>query len=133
MVSAAITADCFWSAGYLATARSMARSADSLSTTLSPSLTRSLVRSFTTEKQSAASWLLGIAYSPDGRLLAATDWAGTVTVWNASTGERVQTLADYKAGVLTAAFSPDSKTLATGSEDKTLRLWNVPQLTPPKE
>ncbi|MEX2121628.1 MAG: hypothetical protein WD847_18720 [Pirellulales bacterium] len=86
----------------------------------------SLVKSFASEKGASASHLLWVTFSPDGRLLAAADWNGSVTLWDAATGERKRTIADHQAGVLTAVFAPDGATLATGSEDKTLRLWKVP-------
>jgi WD40 repeat protein len=69
---------------------------------------------------------LHVAYSPDGRYVTASDWNGTVTVWNASSGEVVDTF-DEGAGVHSAVFSPDSKTLATGCENQTLRLRPLPQ------
>ena len=85
----------------------------------------SLVKSFVSEKGTSGSWLLCITFSPDGHLLAATDWNGTVTLWDVATGERKQTNMNQRAGVLTAAFAPNAATLATGSEDKTLRVWKL--------
>ena len=86
----------------------------------------SLVKSFASEKGAAKSWVTSVTFSPDGRLLAATDWNGTVTLWDVASGQRKLTISDHKAGVASAAFSPDGATLATGSEDKTLRLRKLP-------
>jgi outer membrane lipoprotein-sorting protein len=86
----------------------------------------SLVRSFSSEKGASTSWLCSIALSPDGRLLAAADWNGTVTLWDIASGERRLTIADDKAGVLSVAFAPKGTMFATGSEDKTLRVRKVP-------
>jgi outer membrane lipoprotein-sorting protein/Tol biopolymer transport system component len=86
----------------------------------------SLVRSFTSEKGASTSNLLWVTFSPDGRLLAASDWNGTVTLWNVATDQRKQATTGQKAGVHSVAFAPDGATLAIGSEDKTLRLWKLP-------
>jgi WD40 repeat protein/outer membrane lipoprotein-sorting protein len=86
----------------------------------------SLVRSFASEKGTANSWTTSVAFSPDGRLLVATDWNGAVTLWDAAKGDIKLTITDHKAGVLSAAFSPDGATLVTGSEDKTLRVRKLP-------
>lgn len=86
----------------------------------------SLAKSFASEKGASASHLLWVVFSPDGRLLAATDWNGTVTIWDAATGERKKTISDSHAGALCAAFSPDGATLAIGRDDETLHLWKLP-------
>lgn len=85
----------------------------------------SVAKSFTTTKGASASYLLSVAFSPDGRLLAATDWNGTVTVWNVHTGERTESISNNTAGAHVGVFAPDSTTLAIGREDKTLHLWKL--------
>lgn len=85
----------------------------------------SLVKSLTSEQGSSASWLLNVTFSPDGRLLAATDWNQTITLWNVTNGERLRTITDHDGGVISAAFAPDGASLATGSEDMTLRIWDL--------
>lgn len=96
-----------------------------------------LVRSLASEKGASASSLLWVTFSPDGHKLVATDWNGSVTMWNVATGERIPTNITHKAGVLVAQFSPEGTTLVTGSEDKMLRLWKLPadakELVPDKK
>jgi WD40 repeat protein len=63
----------------------------------------------------------GVAFSPDGKLLAAagvTGSGGLTYLWNAATGQKVATLRDPGGQSVNAvAFSPDGKVLATGDSD----------------
>jgi len=70
-----------------------------------------------------------VAFSPDGKLLAAAEADGFVLLWNPVTGQAVGVpLQAYSgrpvAAVNGVAFSPDGKLLASAGEDGTVRLWN---------
>src|SRR6266545_3049707 len=67
----------------------------------------------------------GLAFAPDGKLLAVCGSATTVSLLNPATGKEVRRLQGHTKAVLAAAFSPDGKRLATTSEDFTCRMWNV--------
>ena len=67
----------------------------------------------------------GIAYSPDGRLLASGSEDGTVKLWDTATGLCIATLDGHCRGVWCIAFSPDGKLVASGNDDGTVRLWNA--------
>jgi uncharacterized protein (TIGR03067 family) len=63
------------------------------------------------------------AFSPDGRLVAATGEVelNQVRIWNRATGGLVATI----PGNNSCAFTPDGKQILVASEDKSLRLWDI--------
>ncbi|MBV9313587.1 MAG: hypothetical protein JO100_07485, partial [Pseudonocardia sp.] len=69
-------------------------------------------------------WVRGVAFSPDGRLLATTSYDRTVRVWDPATGAHLRTLEGHTNWVNGVAFSPDGRLLATASRDRTVRLWH---------
>ena len=77
----------------------------------------------------------GVAFSPDGRILAAGTENLTVELWNAETGAHIASLEGYDPNrgrvhhVYSLAFSPDGETLATGTWHGSIKLWDVPTKT----
>jgi WD40 repeat protein len=86
------------------------------------------------------------AYSPDGKLLAASvappvrkpkvpglevvvDGSSSkqsdLCLWDAVSGRIVGRLSGHTETIVTAVFSPDGKRLVTSGEDHTLRVWDV--------
>ena len=63
-------------------------------------------------------------FSPDGSIVASDD-QNDVKLWNAATGELLNTLSGHKSIVNSLSFNPDGKTLVSGSWDITIRLWDV--------
>ena len=66
----------------------------------------------------------GIAFSPDGKMLASISEDSTIILWNTETGMPIgQPLTGY-TGMYSIAFSPDGTTLASSSNDTTV-FWDV--------
>ncbi|MFE5587091.1 caspase family protein [Kitasatospora sp. NPDC056531] len=73
--------------------------------------------------------VVGLAFAPGGRLLAATDEDGTVTLWNTGDPDHPTRLGEPLTvspnGLYAVTFSPDGHTLAVGGADGRVLLWDV--------
>ena len=66
-----------------------------------------------------------LAFSPDGRLLAAGTFPPGINLVSVTTGTLLGKLRGHQTLVTAVAFTPDGKTLASGAQDRTIRLYNV--------
>ena len=79
----------------------------------------------------------GIAFSPDGKILAIGSEDQTIILWDVDAGSIKHTaikhiLQGHTDSVTSVSFSPDGKTLASGSVDNTIRFWDIETGTPVK-
>jgi WD40 repeat protein len=68
-------------------------------------------------------WVDGVAFSPDGRTIAAACQNGNVVLWEVLTGKVRATLRGHTAPVRTVAFGPRRTAVVSGSDDGTVQLW----------
>lgn len=66
-----------------------------------------------------------LAFSPDGKRLAAVSGGNTIRIWDTDSGREQQTLVGPVEAVKCLAFLPDSRRLVSGGQDKVVRLWDV--------
>jgi WD40 repeat protein/3',5'-cyclic AMP phosphodiesterase CpdA len=67
----------------------------------------------------------GVAFSPDGTMLATASDDRTARIWDTATGKARTSLTGHLLAVTGVAFSPAGTVLATASDDRTARIWDI--------
>ena len=65
---------------------------------------------------------LSVDWSPDNSKIVSIGWDETLKVWNASTGEEIQTITSNTSWFESADWSPDGQFIAAGNQDGLVRI-----------
>ena len=67
----------------------------------------------------------GLAFTPDGKTLIASNGDNRVYLWDLASGKERHSFVAHPGRVRSVSVSPDGKMLATSSKDSTVLLWDL--------
>ncbi len=76
----------------------------------------------------AESWVMALAFSPDGTILASGHEDGKVRIWEVGTGKLISTIKAHPRAVSAVAFRTNDLHLATAGEDRLIQIWELGNL-----
>jgi len=72
------------------------------------------------------SLMMCVAFSPDGKFVAAGGADPNITVWEWATGRTFMTLRGHAGGITSVAFSPDGKRIVSSCQgDQMVKVWDA--------
>ena len=71
------------------------------------------------------SWILGLAFSQNGRNALSSSADGTIRLWDVNSGRELRRLTGHTDQVWSVAFAPGANLALSSSADKTVRLWDL--------
>jgi WD40 repeat protein len=66
-----------------------------------------------------------IAFSPDGKRIAAATKCGTPRVWDIASGTKLLELHGHEKPVMSISFGSDGRSVYTGGNDATISIWDI--------
>ena len=81
-------------------------------------------------RRAIADHVIGLAWSPDGRTLAAAAVSGEIVLLNAADGALRHRLPGHEFGTMAISWRGDGQILASAGQDGKVRLWDVQSFRP---
>ncbi len=69
--------------------------------------------------------VVGVAFSPDSRLLYSCSTDGSIRAWSTAEGTTQRIFTQHARGAMSLACSPDGKTLAGGAASGEIKIWEA--------
>jgi WD40 repeat protein len=73
----------------------------------------------------AESWVMALAFSPDGKILASGHDDGHVRLWDTATGKPLGDIEAHRQQVSAIAFRAGHPQIATAGEDRSINVWDL--------
>lgn len=78
-----------------------------------------------TSQYSIGDCVIDLAWSPDGRFLAAASVSGPVAVYDGRSGRQLWLFKGHSLGTMSLGWHPNGRLFASGGQDGKVRLWDV--------
>merc|ERR1740121_925162 len=70
-------------------------------------------------------FVMSVAFSPDGSVLASGSGDSSIILWNATDGTKLRTMQGHSEYIASLVFSPDGTKLASGADEEEVKVWDV--------
>lgn len=69
--------------------------------------------------------ILAVKFSPDGKLVVASDFFGMIRLWNVRTSRMVVEWKAHQDAIFGVVFTPNGRGLVTTGKDQKLKYWDL--------
>ncbi len=66
-----------------------------------------------------------VVFSPDSKYLVSGNWGGVISLWDASTGQKIKNIAGHSGRINALAFSPDGRRILSAGRDNLVKIWDA--------
>ncbi|PKN70266.1 MAG: hypothetical protein CVU54_06585 [Deltaproteobacteria bacterium HGW-Deltaproteobacteria-12] len=66
-----------------------------------------------------------VVFSPDGKYLLSGNWGGVISLWDASSGQKIKNFTGHTGRINALRFSPDGRRILSAGRDNLVKIWDV--------